>query len=92
MQNEAIHIIVKGKVQGVFFRATTSDKAAQLGLKGWVRNLPDGNVEVMAEGEKENLNKLAEWCKIGTDRSVVDSVEIEKLPYENRFTDFQIKY
>lgn len=92
MQNEAIHIIVKGKVQGVFFRATTSEKAAQLGLKGWVRNLPDGNVEVMAEGEKENLNKLAEWCKIGTDRSVVDSVEIEKLPYENRFTDFQIKY
>lgn len=92
MQNEAIHIIVKGKVQGVFFRATTSEKAAQLGLKGWVRNLPDGNVEVIAEGEKENLNKLAEWCKIGTDRSVVDSVEIEKLPYENRFTDFQIKY
>ena len=92
MKNEAMRIIVKGKVQGVFFRATTTEKATQLGLKGWVKNLPDGNVEVMAEGEKENLNKLAEWCKIGTDRSVVDSVEIEELPYENRFTDFQIKY
>lgn len=92
MAKETVHLIVKGRVQGVSFRATTTKKATEYGLSGWVRNLPDGNVEVMAEGEKENLNKLIEWCKIGTDRSRVDSVHTEYLPYENRFTDFQIKY
>lgn len=92
MKNEAIHIIVKGKVQGVFFRATTSYKAKELYLKGWVRNLANGDVEIVAEGKKENLNKLVEWCKIGTSNSEVESVHTEHATYEGSFTEFQIKY
>ncbi len=92
MKNESIHIIVKGKVQGVFFRATTREKAHEFNLKGWVKNLSDGNVEIMAAGEKENLNKLVEWCKIGSKGAIVDKVDIEHISKNNTFKDFQIKY
>ncbi|MGH7885174.1 MAG: acylphosphatase [Thermodesulfobacteriota bacterium] len=92
MPKQTVNLIVKGLVQGVFFRAETLKKALEFEVVGWVKNLSDGNVEITAEGNKENLNNLIEWCKLGTTRTRVDSVQIEYLPYENKFTDFQIKY
>lgn len=59
------HIVVSGSVQGVFYRANAHAKATSLGLSGWVRNLANGNVEVVAEGEKEKVRRLVEWCTNG---------------------------
>lgn len=68
--------LVGGQVQGVFFRASTRDKAQQLGVSGWVRNLPDGRVEACACGDEEILAKLEVWLKQGPPMAQVDSLEI----------------
>ncbi|MDP6476716.1 MAG: acylphosphatase, partial [Nitrospinaceae bacterium] len=65
MADSAVHIIVHGRVQGVFFRASTQTRALELSLVGWVRNLPDSSVEIHAEGDRENLELLIEWCRQG---------------------------
>ena len=57
------HVYFSGKVQGVFFRANTERKARELGINGWVRNLPDGRVEAVFEGEKSAVEELIEWCR-----------------------------
>jgi acylphosphatase len=74
---KTIRLIIKGKVQGVFFRATAKDIADRLGIKGWVRNLPDNNVEIIATAADEHLAQLIEWCKKGPPRAIVDEVIIE---------------
>jgi acylphosphatase len=76
----AARIIVHGMVQGVFFRASTRDEARRLGLAGWVRNLPDGSVEVLAEGRPEDVERLAAWCRRGPPAARVDNVTV--LPAE----------
>jgi len=60
-----VHVFVTGRVQGVFFRAETKSKADSLNLTGWVRNLPDGRVETVFEGEKERVDTMIEWCRQG---------------------------
>ena len=75
MENKRVHLIIQGKVQGVFFRASTREKALELGLKGFVRNMEDGSVEIIAEGNAVNLQELIKWCSIGPDRAIVESVE-----------------
>ena len=90
MDKKRVHIIVLGKVQGVFFRASTKDTAERLGLNGLVKNNPDGTVEVVAEGDEKQLQKLIDWCHIGPDRSIVSSVEIDWSPYAAEFQDFDI--
>ena len=74
---KTIRLIIKGKVQGVFFRATAKEIADRLGIKGWVRNLPDDNVEIIATAAEEQLAQLIEWCKKGPPRAIVDEVIIE---------------
>ena len=69
-----IHAFVSGRVQGVYYRAETRQQASQLGLTGWVRNLPDGRVEVLAEGEEQRVRELIAWCRQGPPRSRVDEV------------------
>ncbi len=59
------HVMVTGRVQGVFFRASTRDMAQGLGLRGWVRNLPDGGVEAVFEGEREQVEAAVAWCRTG---------------------------
>ncbi|MDY6768652.1 MAG: acylphosphatase [Candidatus Nanohaloarchaea archaeon] len=71
------HVHVSGKVQGVFFRATTRDKARELGVNGWVRNLPDGRVEAVFEGEQEKVEKMLQFCHEGPDAARVENVEVE---------------
>lgn len=70
-----LHLIVTGRVQGVYYRGATRDKARPLGLSGWVRNCSDGSVEIMAEGEEERLGELLRWCHDGPPAARVDSVE-----------------
>ena len=73
---ETVHLVIKGKVQGVFYRASAKDVATELDIKGWVKNMPDGNVEVLASGSKEQLEKLIDWCRSGPRRAVVKEVII----------------
>ena len=87
-----VNIFVSGLVQGVFFRSETRARARELGLFGWVRNLPDGRVEILAEGEKEKLEKLVEWVKRGPDSARVDGLEIDWQEYKGEFKNFEIKY
>jgi len=77
-----IHCYVEGKVQGVWFRASTQEKALELGVTGWVQNLPDGRVEVLACGEKEKIAALHEWLKRGPELARVTDVSYEELLWQ----------
>lgn len=84
---------VYGRVQGVFFRYFVKNVARNLGLKGYVRNLPRGDaVEVQSEGDKQQLEKLIEQLKIGPPGAWVNRVEIDWSGYSREFTDFSIRY
>jgi acylphosphatase len=87
-----VHAYVNGLVQGVFYRASTRDQAKRLGLAGWVRNLPDGRVEFLAEGRSEAIEDLLRWCRQGPPGSRVDEVEsLDEMP-TGEFGDFVIRY
>ena len=70
------HVVVNGKVQGVFFRSDTMEKAISLGLAGWVRNLPVGEVEAVFEGERAAVEQAVKWCHRGPSHAVVQSVDV----------------
>ena len=76
---KTIRLTIKGKVQGVFFRATAKDIADDLGVKGWARNLPDRNVEITATATEDILQKFIDWCKQGPPKARVDEVIVEEL-------------
>jgi acylphosphatase len=86
---KTIRLTIKGKVQGVFYRATAKEIADALGIKGWVRNLPDRNVEIAATASEDMLQKFTEWCKQGPPRAKVDDVRIDEQVLEE-FRDFRI--
>ena len=69
-------VVVRGSVQGVFFRAETRDRARSLGLAGWVRNAPDGSVEAAFEGDDDRVESMVEWCRRGPSGARVDDVEV----------------
>ena len=81
MDKKGVRLIIHGKVQGVFFRASTKDKAIELGLKGFVRNKPDETVEVIAEGPEKQLRELVAWCHEGPDHSIVELVKLDWQSY-----------
>jgi acylphosphatase len=81
--------IIRGKVQGVFYRATARDKALELGLTGWVRNLEDGSVEAMATGTEAQLDAFAAWCAQGPPRAVITAVDMTRME-ETDFADFAL--
>jgi acylphosphatase len=91
-QGQRFHIFVSGRVQGVFFRENTRRKAKSLEIKGWVRNLTDGRVEAVLEGEKEKLEELTNWLKEGPVFAKVDNLEIKPEENKNEFTDFEVRY
>jgi len=86
-----LHLKIEGFVQGVFFRMHTQQTATSMGLVGWVRNSPDGAVEVMAEGEPASLQKLLTWCRKGPPSAHVTDVADEWEPATGEFTDFSIR-
>ncbi len=73
---EAAHLFVHGRVQGVFFRDSTRKVAQGLGLAGWVKNCSDGSVEIHAEGDREKLEELIEWCRHGPDLASVSNLDL----------------
>lgn len=85
-----IAIRVRGKVQGVFYRASTVTKAQQLGVKGFVRNEPDGSVYIEAEGDEEKLLELITWSKVGPPRALVDEVIVENYNELRNFSSFEV--
>lgn len=85
------HIFVSGRVQGVFFRQKTRQQAERLGVKGWIRNLPDGKVEGIFEGEEKAVETLVEYCKHGPSRAIVENVELKFEQYRNEFFDFKVR-
>ena len=70
----AIHLLIKGKVQGVYYRASAKEVAERLHLTGWIKNTRDGHVEALAMGDEENLQRFAAWCKRGPERADVSEV------------------
>jgi acylphosphatase len=86
---KTIRLTIKGKVQGVFYRASAKNKADELGVTGWIRNLPDRNVEITATATEKNLQEFIDWCKQGPPRAVVDKVIVEELEFE-AFNGFRI--
>lgn len=83
---------IKGKVQGVFFRASTRETAQKLGIRGWVRNLSDGTVETVAEGDSDALEKFIDWCKKGPESAMVTDVDIDMQTATGKFDNFTIEY
>jgi acylphosphatase len=86
------HMIVSGRVQGVFFRTETKYEADSHGVKGWVRNLPDGRVEAVFEGEEKAVKALVEFCKRGPPGARVNSVDLTWENFTGEFDGFKIKY
>jgi len=86
------HVIVEGRVQGVFFRAFTRDEAVRLGLYGWVRNRPDGTVEAVIEGEKNGVEQMLQWFHQGSPNSHVEKVHVTEEPPVGDSRTFEIHY
>ena len=85
------HLWIEGRVQGVFFRTSTLDQAIRLGLKGWVRNCPDGSVEIVAEGERKKIDNLVDWCHHGPPGAHVHHVGLQWEEPQDEFHDFRIR-
>ena len=92
MSKARAHIIVSGRVQGVFFRFTMQEVASGFDVTGWAKNLPDGKVEAALEGNKENVEKVVEWARHGPSGAVVKNVEVNWEEYTGEFKDFSIQY
>ncbi len=89
---QAVRLIISGRVQGVFFRAYTKEVADSLGLKGFVRNLKDGSVEVIAVGDEDRIKKFIAWCKKGPRNAKVEDVKIKYTEIKEDFKEFEIRY
>lgn len=91
MSDQRLTMLISGKVQGVSFRASTADRASSLGLTGYARNLPDGRVEVVAEGAPASLGTLKAWCNDGPSAAIVDKVDATESPATGEFADFGVR-
>jgi acylphosphatase len=86
-----VYLKISGRVQGVYYRASTLQEAEKLGLTGWVMNCPDGAVEAVAEGAKHKLEELIAWCRQGPDGARVTQVDVRWETAENNFYSFSIR-
>ena len=87
-----LEVNIKGKVQGVYFRASTKETAEKLGLKGFVQNQPDGSVYAVVSGDEEKVTEFVNWCKQGSPRAEVEQVESRKIETAQGLKDFEIKF
>jgi acylphosphatase len=84
-----VHLTIKGKVQGVFYRASAREMAEKFCITGWIKNTVEGNVEALVSGSQHSLDSFINWCWQGPSRSRVESVEVKKME-EKTFNDFQV--
>lgn len=90
MALKQLHLIVRGRVQGVYFRASTQREARRLGLGGWVKNRADGSVEILAEGEEVSIRELFGWAQKGPTAARVERVDTRWRSFTGEFSDFRI--
>ena len=91
-QNVRAHVIIAGRVQGVFFRAETQNAARRLGVSGWVRNRSDGTVEALFEGPSATVSQAIDWCWQGSPMANVSDVSVQWEDYTGEFENFSITY
>ena len=92
MNQQRVHLLVSGKVQGVFFRQALKVIAKKNNVFGWVRNLTDKRVEAILEGHSQSVNLVIKWVRIGSANSRVDNVEITNEEFKNEFSTFEVLY
>jgi len=91
MAKVRVHLFITGRVQGVFFRASTQEEAQRHQLTGWVKNLHDGRVEAVLEGEEENIEPMIAWCQHGPSHAVVKDLSVTVEVYQGEYTDFAVR-
>ena len=91
LERTRVRLVIEGRVQGVFFRASTAQEAQRLAVTGWVRNCPDGSVEVVAEGLKSKVAELISWCHHGPPGAMVSRVRQHLEAFGNEFDRFGIR-
>ena len=79
----AVHLLIEGKVQGVFYRASAKEKAEKLHIDGWVKNTSEGAVEITCQGEEKSLQEFLAWCRKGPSQAKVETVQVQEVPDEN---------
>ena len=87
-----VHVLISGRVQGVWYRASTKQKAEELGITGWVRNTSEGHVEAVFEGEKAQIDEMIAWCWVGPPLAQVKDVKILPSRSEENYTSFVVLY
>ena len=92
MNSKRVHLLIKGRVQGVYFRQTMMETAEKNNVLGWVRNLPDNQVESILEGNNSNVDAVIEWAHFGPAGAVVDELKISEENYVGEFSEFEICY
>ncbi|HBG91931.1 MAG: acylphosphatase [Nitrospirae bacterium GWF2_44_13] len=92
MANARAHLLISGRVQGVFYRSFTEDVAQLLGLKGWVKNRSDGNVEAVFEGKKEDIEKAIKSCYKGPPAAKVNNIDVKWEIFKGEFDTFSVRY
>jgi acylphosphatase len=88
---ERAHVYVSGQVQGVFFRESARERAEQLGLAGWVKNLPDGRVEAVFEGPPDKVRQMIQWCEQGPSHATVENVDAELEESSGDLRGFEVR-
>ena len=91
MATMRVHLFISGRVQGVFFRSSTREEARKLKLTGWVKNLPDGRVEAVVEGEEENVKAMIAWCRSGPPYAAVKDVSVAFEACRGEHADFAVR-
>ncbi len=90
MANKCVNLVIRGRVTGVYFRASAQREARRLGITGWVKNRADGSVEILAEGDEESIKEVISWSHHGPSAARVDAVDIRWRSYTGEFPDFRI--
>ncbi|HOS96844.1 MAG TPA: acylphosphatase [Deltaproteobacteria bacterium] len=89
---KALHLMIHGRVQGVWFRASTQEAAHTLKIRGWVRNAPDGSVEAHIQGDDRAVEEMVAWCRTGPPGARVDAVDIHETNPVEEYRSFTIRY
>ena len=92
MNSKRVHLLISGRVQGVYFRQSMMETAEKNNVLGWVQNLPDNRVEAILEGNDSNVNAVIEWAHFGPAGAVVDELKIIEKNYVGEFSEFEIRY
>ena len=89
---KTVHVVISGRVQGVWFRATTKQQADKRNIVGWVRNTSDGKVEAVFQGNENQVDDMVSWCYEGSSLSHVDTVDVTSIDEDSQFQKFQVRY